>query len=69
MIPAIIAMWLLAAPAGYLAGAAFARQNKMSGAEVVPWFAAAVPPLAAMLAVMVLMREGIDNIKEEEAQE
>lgn len=48
-----IAVWFCAAPAGYLAGDVYVEKNQ-SEADYVPWLSAALPPLAAVLAVVVL---------------
>lgn len=57
MILYLIAVWALAAPPGYLAGDVYAAQNYGPDddiADIIPWIAAAFPPLAAVLAVIVI---------------
>lgn len=60
MIAAIV-MYIMAAPAGYLAGDIFAHQQELSDKDAVPISIAAalLPPLAALLAVIVLLKEEV----------
>ena len=53
MLAPIIAIWATVAPAGYLAGAVWAHKNSKN-AEFLPWACAAFPPLAAVLAMVVI---------------
>jgi Na+/proline symporter len=46
---------LLSAPAGYLAGEVYRDVFKVDPEGILPWAAAAFPPLAAVLALMVIL--------------
>ena len=53
MIIPVIALWALTAPAGYLAGDVYATKNRV-GQSILPFLAAAFPPLAMVLAMVVI---------------
>lgn len=65
MIPVLFTMWALAAPAGYLVGDVFAHKNSISKelGDVLPFVTAVFTPLAAMLALVLIMQT---QLKEED---
>lgn len=58
MIPAIVAVYAMSAPAGYLAGSVYVSQNEKSDMEWFPALCAAFPPLASVIAVVCLTNGG-----------
>lgn len=56
MIPAVFAVWFMAMPMGYLAGDVFAENNTRDPdmKKALPWAAALLPPLGALLAFVVM---------------
>ena len=67
MIPAMFAMWAMAAPMGYLAGIAFCNVMKIkSGAEYVPWLGAVLTPMGMVMALMVVVSDEVSQDGESE---
>lgn len=57
MIPAVLAVYAIGAPAAYLAGDVYNSQNK-AGLEWLPYACAAFPPLGAFMAIVCLTNSG-----------
>lgn len=54
---AVMMMWAMAAPAGYLAGDVYCEMSENTDlARFLPWVCAALPPFGAMVAIFVLIR-------------
>ena len=58
MIPALFALWALAAPMGYIIGDVFCHKNNVSPdtAKMACIACAALTPMAAMLAVLLIVQ-------------
>lgn len=58
-------LWALCAPGGYLAGQVYCHKNKTSEV-VIPYVAAALPPVGAVLALLVIIQAQTTEETEDE---
>lgn len=55
----IAAMWAISMPAGYLTGMVYEDAEALDNYALLPLVAALLPPLAAILAVALILRKEI----------